>query len=202
MNIPKRQQMLAAMQLVVEESVRIKRQVFETQGDAIVETAMVIARALGTGRKLFLFGNGGSAADAQHMAAEFVNRFQLERPPLPAIALTVDSSILTSIGNDFSFDEIFLKQLRALAEPDDVALGISTSGRSKNVIEALHWARENDLHTVGWAGQNRTEMDSACEFILHVPSATTARIQEVHIMVGHILCQFIEEMLYGQPARC
>lgn len=202
MKIPERQPLYETMRLVVEESVRLKREVLETQHEVIAEIALVIAQAMAAGHKLFLFGNGGSAADAQHMAAEFVNRFQMERPPLPAIALTVDSSILTSIGNDYSFDEIFQKQLRALAGPGDVALGISTSGRSKNVVDALQWARANDLHTIGWSGRDRTEMDGPCQFILHVPSATTARIQEVHILVGHLLCRLIEEMLYGRPGRC
>ena len=136
----------------------------------ILDMAEVLAAAFRGAHRLFLFGNGGSAADAQHIAAEFINRFQIERRPLPALALTVDSSVLTSISNDYQFEDIFLKQLQALGQAGDVALGISTSGRSPNVLKALKWARENGLHTVGWAGAEETEMDIYCDLILHIPS--------------------------------
>ncbi|NTW35820.1 MAG: D-sedoheptulose 7-phosphate isomerase [Syntrophobacteraceae bacterium] len=179
------------------ESIQLKQAVARTSTTLIVEMAEVVAQAFRGHHRLFLFGNGGSAADAQHLAAEFVNRFQRERIPLPAISLTVDTSILTSISNDYHFDDIFLKQLQALAQPGDAALGISTSGSSPNVVKALKWAREHGLHTLGWAGATLGQMDTYCDLILHVPSRTTARIQECHITVGHILCGLVDEILFG-----
>ncbi|MCE5242044.1 MAG: D-sedoheptulose 7-phosphate isomerase [Syntrophobacteraceae bacterium] len=179
------------------ESLRVKEDLLRTQMTAVLDMADVVVRAFRDGNRLFLFGNGGSASDAQHLAAEFVNRFQRERPPLPAIALTVDTSILTSISNDFHFDDVFLKQLRALARPGDVALGISTSGRSPNVLKALRWACENGLHTLGWTGTGLSGMDDCCDLMLHVPSKVTARIQECHITVGHTLCAVVDEALFG-----
>jgi D-sedoheptulose 7-phosphate isomerase len=182
---------------IFRESIQLKQAVARTSTTLIVEMAEVVAQAFRGQHRLFLFGNGGSAADAQHLAAEFVNRFQRERIPLPAISLTVDTSILTSISNDYHFDDIFLKQLQALAQPGDTALGISTSGSSPNVVKALKWAREHGLHTMGWAGATLGEMDTYCDLILHVPSRTTARIQECHITVGHILCGLVDEILFG-----
>ncbi len=182
---------------IITESILVKQALMETCTESILRMAETVATAFRDGRRLFLFGNGGSAADAQHIAAEFVNRFQMERPPLPAIALTVDTSILTAVGNDYHFDDIFLKQLQALARPDDVALGISTSGRSPNVLKALAWGQEHNVHTMAFAGMARTELDDHCEIILHVPSKVTARIQESHITVGHIICALVDEMLFG-----
>jgi D-sedoheptulose 7-phosphate isomerase len=179
------------------ESVQLKQAVARMSTDLIVDMADLVIRAFRGHHRLFLFGNGGSAADAQHLAAEFVNRFQRERSPLPALALTVDTSILTSISNDYQFDDVFLKQLQALGQPGDVALGISTSGGSPNVIKALKWAREHGLHAIGWAGATLGEMDTYCDLILHVPSKTTARVQECHITVGHILCGLVDEILFG-----
>ncbi len=182
---------------IFRESIQLKQAVARTSTALIVEMAEVVAQAFRGQHRLFLFGNGGSAADAQHLAAEFVNRFQRERIPLPALSLTVDTSILTSISNDYHFDDIFLKQLQALAQPGDAALGISTSGSSPNVVKALKWAREHGLHTLGWAGATLGDMDTYCDLILHVPSRTTARIQECHITVGHILCGLVDEILFG-----
>ncbi len=162
------------------------------------QMAEVISSAFMSRNRAFFFGNGGSAADAQHIAAEFVNRFEKQnRPPLPAIALTTDTSILTSISNDFSFDLVFTKQLQALAYAGDVALGISTSGSSENVIKALKWAKEHGLHTLGFTGVHKTEMDTYCDLIIHVPSSSTPRIQECHILLAHILCGLVERMMYG-----
>jgi len=182
---------------VFEESIRLKQAVARASTELIVDMAELLAQAFRGHHRLFLFGNGGSAADSQHLAAEFVNRFQRERVPLPALALTVDTSILTSISNDYHFDDIFLKQLQALGQPGDVALGISTSGSSPNVVKALKWAREHGLHTMGWAGATLGEMDTYCDLILHVPSRTTARVQECHITVGHVLCGLTDEILFG-----
>lgn len=180
------------------DSIRAKEALRQTATDVIVDMTDLVVRAFRGGHRLFLFGNGGSAADAQHLAAEFVNRFQLDRIPLPAMALTPDSSVVTSIGNDLAFEEIFLRQLQALGQPGDVALGISTSGTSANVIKALRWAREHGLHTVGLSGAERTEMHTYCDLLLCVPSSLTPRIQECHITVGHILCGLVEAILFGQ----
>ena len=165
--------------------------------ETIVRMARVVAEAFRARRRVYLFGNGGSAADCQHLAAEFINRFQKERLPLPAVALTTDTSVLTSIANDEDFREVFVRQLRGLGEAGDVAVGLSTSGRSENVLRALRWAREHGLHTLGLAGLQMTDMDVYCDLILHVPDAVTARVQEVHIAVGHVLCGLVEEMLFG-----
>lgn len=161
----------------------------------LVDVARLLATVLRSHHRLFIFGNGGSAADAQHIAAEFVNRFELDRPAMPAIALTTDTSILTSVANDRSFNEIFVQQLKALAEPGDMALGISTSGASSNVITALKWAKEQGLHTVGFMGQAVTDMDIYCDVALHVPSSRTPRIQECHILMGHLLCGLVEKIM-------
>jgi D-sedoheptulose 7-phosphate isomerase len=180
------------------ESIRVKDLLRKNALEVIVQMADRLAQAFRGHHRLFLFGNGGSAADAQHLAAEFVNRFQRKRPPLPALALTVDTSVLTSISNDCSFAEVFRKQLQALAGSGDVALGISTSGRSSNVIEALKWARQHGLHTIGWAGEEQTEMDVHCDMVLHVPSKVTAHIQEAHITVAHVLCGLVDEILFSE----
>jgi len=179
------------------ESIRVKEAFLKTGAGAILEMSQLVSQAFMGRHRLFLFGNGGSAADAQHLAAEFINRFQRERPPLPAIALSVDTSVITSISNDYHFEDIFIKQLQALANAGDVALGISTSGHSPNVLKGLQWARQNGLHTLGWAGADRAGMDIYCDQVLHVPSKATARIQECHITAGHIMCGLIEEILFG-----
>ena len=170
---------------------------FFSSGIGPVErTAAAFISALRGGRSLLFFGNGGSAADAQHLAAEFVNRFATERPGLSALALTTDSSVLTSIGNDLDFSRIFARQVEALARRGDVAVGLSTSGRSPNVLEGLRVARARGLVTVGFTGGHGGPMQDLCDHLIRVPSRTTARIQEVHILVGHILCQMVDEALY------
>ncbi len=194
----RKEELLFATERMFQESIQAKQALCSTAKETIVEMAGLIGRAFLAKHRLFLFGNGGSAADAQHLAAEFVNRFQMERPPLPAMALTVDTSILTAIANDYDFEDVFAKQLRALAQPGDVALGISTSGRSRNVTGALNWARENGVVTIGLGGASETEMDLYCDIILHVPSPVTARVQECHITVGHIICAHVEEMVFGR----
>jgi D-sedoheptulose 7-phosphate isomerase len=192
-----REQLAGAAETALKEGIRMREALLKTGIGVMLDMAWIISRAFRGRRRLFLFGNGGSAADAQHIAAEFVNRFQRERPPLPALALTVDTSILTSISNDFHFDDVFMKQLCALGEPGDIALGISTSGRSPNVLKALKWAREHGMGTIGWAGNSRTEMDAYCDLILHVDSNSTPRIQECHITAGHVLCELVDEVLFG-----
>ena len=187
------------IQAILEDSIAVKRRSIETNLDTIVRTADLLATCIASGHKILIFGNGGSAADAQHLAAEFVNRFVLERPPLAALALTTDTSILTSIGNDYSFEDVFAKQLTALGKKDDVAWGISTSGNSKNVIKALVTARQNGLATFGMTGRGGRLADCA-DLVFRVDSDSTARIQETHIAVGHILCDLVDRTLWGQPA--
>jgi D-sedoheptulose 7-phosphate isomerase len=149
------------------------------------------------GNKLLFCGNGGSAADSQHMVAEFVNRFRLDRAPLPAIALTVDTSILTAIGNDSSFDFTFSRQVEALGKPGDVLAAISTSGGSPNILKALAVARERGLKTLGFTGEKgRPRMAPLCDLCLVVPSADTPRVQEVHEFVWHVLCGMVEQALF------
>jgi D-sedoheptulose 7-phosphate isomerase len=146
-----------------------------------------------------LFGNGGSAADAQHLAAEFVNRFIIERPPLPAIALSTDTSIITSIGNDYDFSEIFSKQIRAIGQAGDVAWGISTSGSSPNVIKALELAKKMGMITIGLTGKDGGQMMKIVDHSLNVSSTSTPRIQEVHITVGHVICEMVDFKLFQKP---
>ncbi|MDR3555681.1 MAG: SIS domain-containing protein [Syntrophobacteraceae bacterium] len=198
---PTKKQLLLATERIFEESIEAKQALCRTEKDNIVQISLVVGRAFLSKHRLFLFGNGGSAADAQHLAAEFVNRFQVERVPLPAMALTVDASIVTSIANDYDFDQIFEKQLRALACPGDVVLGLSTSGGSRNVLKALKWARENAMVTIGLAGRAQTEMDLYCDLIVHVPSKITARVQECHITIGHIICAHVDDMVLAAGSR-
>lgn len=185
------------VQAVFDATLRALAAIRDHDAETVVRMAQVVAQAFRARRRLYLFGNGGSAADCQHLAAEFINRFQKERDPLPAIALTTDTSVLTSIANDYDFRDVFLRQLRGLAEAGDVAMGLSTSGKSENVLRALRWAREHGVHTLGLAGMEKTDMDVYCDLILHVPDEVTARVQEVHITVGHALCDLVEEMLFA-----
>jgi D-sedoheptulose 7-phosphate isomerase len=183
------------------QSIMAKEAFARESSDTIVELAVQILETFNSGGKLLIFGNGGSAADAQHMAAEFVNRFLINRRPLPALALTTDTSVLTSIGNDFSYDLIFVKQIQALGKPEDLALGISTSGTSANVVKALATAREMGLQTAALTGGSRPpagEISSHCDLILNVPSDSTPHIQESHLWVEHLLCEMVETSLFGK----
>jgi D-sedoheptulose 7-phosphate isomerase len=174
-------------------------QEFAAQGlEPVVQAAEAIARALAGQRKLLVFGNGGSAADAQHLAAELVNRFQLERPGLPALALTTDASVLTSIANDYHFDEVFSRQVKTLGQEGDVALGISTSGRSPNVLAGLAAARGQGLTTLGLTGSPAGEMAALCDLVLAAPTGETPRVQEVHAVVVHLLCELVDTRLFGR----
>ena len=156
-----------------------------------------ITRAFRAGGKVLLAGNGGSAADAQHIAAEFLSRFKLDRSPLPAIALTTDSSVLTAIGNDYGFADVFERQVRGLGRAGDVFIGLSTSGRSENVLTALRAARELGLVTVGFTGGSGGGMRSLCDFICAAPSDDTALIQQVHLVAAHVVCLLVEHDLFG-----
>lgn len=179
----------------VEEAAAARARFFADHAELVDAAARTMAVALARGGKILFCGNGGSAADAQHLAAEFVNRFELERPPLPALALTTDSSALTAIGNDYGFDRIFAKQVQALAGPGDVVVGISTSGNSPNVLAALRAARDKGCVTVGLAGRNGAIVP-LCDYALLVPSDRTAHIQEVHATIGHLLCKLVDHYLF------
>lgn len=183
-----------------EAGVALRRSFFAENAALVAETALAMAVALARGNKLLLCGNGGSAADAQHLAAEFVNRFMMDRPPLPAIALTTDSSILTAVGNDFSFDQVFSKQVEALGKPGDMLVAISTSGNSNNIINALKAARERSVATLGLAGGTGGKMAPLCDRLIAVDGKSTALIQEVHIAVGHLLCGLTDYYLFENVA--
>jgi D-sedoheptulose 7-phosphate isomerase len=164
-------------------------------GRSFAAALQILERSLRRGGKLLLFGNGGSAADAQHIAAELVIRYKSDRPAIAAIALTTDSSALTACGNDLGFDALFERQIEALGRKDDVAIGISTSGKSQNVLRGLRQARAMELRTVGLAGETGGEMPSLCDAVIVIPSSITARIQEMHITIGHMLCKALEQRL-------
>jgi len=185
---------------ILENSLSVKRQFIETSVDNIIRATDMITTCLSSGCKILIFGNGGSAADAQHLAAEFVNRFQIERPPLAAIALTTDTSILTSIANDYHFDDVFSKQINALGNPGDIAWAISTSGSSPNVIKAIKTAKQNNMSTIGMTGSGG-ELVDITDLVFSVASETTARIQEAHITLGHILCDLVERKLFPEEFK-
>lgn len=155
--------------------------------------------ALRAGGKILLAGNGGSAADAQHIAGEFVSRFNFDRPGLAAIALTTDTSILTAIGNDYGYEKLFSRQVQALGRRGDVFIGYSTSGSSPNVLQALRQAREMGLHCIGLTGNRKGPICSLCDFLLEVPSGATPKIQEGHLVLGHILCGLVENAMFAPP---
>ena len=179
-------------------SIAAKRTFLREHATTLATVADLVARRFAAGSKLLLFGNGGSAADAQHLAAEFVNRLVIERPPLPALALTTDTSALTSIANDYRYDEVFAKQVLALGRAGDVALAISTSGTSPSVVRAVAACRKLGIHTVALTGRDGGKLKGQVDYLLNVSaSRETARIQETHILAGHVLCELIDERLYG-----
>ena len=180
-----------------DESIRVKQAFLRDGMEVLVGAVNAIVTAFGNGNKLLIFGNGGSAADAQHIAAEFVNRFRIERPPLAAIALTTDSSALTSIANDYDYAEIFAKQVRALGKPGDVALAISTSGNAANVLNAVQVCRELKITTIGLTGGIGGKLIGQADLLLCVSETTnTARIQETHILIGHVICELVDAQLF------
>jgi D-sedoheptulose 7-phosphate isomerase len=182
----------------IAESIAIKQGLFAEVAGCVAAAEGLIA-AIRAGGKVLLFGNGGSAADAQHLAAEFVSRFYLERRALPALALTVDTSVLTAIGNDYTFDRVFARQIEALGQPGDVAIGLSTSGNSANVIAALQTARSRQMLTIALTGQSGGSLAGLVDHCIRVPSADTPRIQEAHILIGHILCELVERACCEAP---
>lgn len=178
-----------------EESAAVKQQFVKENVDTIIEVSRMIADSLNKGGKLLLFGNGGSSTDASHIAAEFVNRFLKDRPPFPAIALNTDMAVITSISNDYDFSEIFARQLKALSQEGDVVLAISTSGNSPNVLKAIDVAKKKKLKTIAFTGAKGDKLASKADYVFAVPSINTPRIQETHIILGHVICQMVEEIL-------
>jgi D-sedoheptulose 7-phosphate isomerase len=179
------------------ESITVKQQVVEKHLSTINDIANLLIESLQAGNKVLFFGNGGSAADSQHIAGELVSKFRRVRKAMPAIALTTDTSILTSIGNDFGYDYVFARQVEALGQNGDVAIGISTSGNSPNVLRALQAARDAGMMTVGFTGQSGGQMQDYVDINFNVPSSSTPRIQEVHITAGHIICELVEKTVAG-----
>ncbi len=185
-----------------EESINVKEKFAEEKNlDKIIEVAKAIANAFNDGKKLILFGNGGSSTDASHIAAEFTNRFKKDRPGLPAIALNTDMAVITSIANDYDFSEVFAKQLKALADEGDVVIAISTSGNSPNILKAMDVAKKKKLTTVAFTGLKGEKLASKATYTFIVPSDNTPRIQETHITLGHIICQMVEEILFEAPRK-
>lgn len=189
--------MIDQIRKTVAGSLKLKESFFADNEERIAGIAEELCRAFENGNKILLFGNGGSAADAQHIACEWIGKFETERRPLPAIALTTDASILTATGNDYGFDQIFARQVIALGRIGDVAIGISTSGNSPNVLEAVKVAKEAGLVTVGLTGGDGGKLAREARFSLNVPESSAPRIQEVHIMIGHILCGLVDTHMKG-----
>ena len=182
------------------ESAELKRIVAETMADSIEKAIEAMCSALRAGKKVLLMGNGGSAADAQHIAAELVSRFKKERKAIPAISLSTDTSILTAIGNDYGFGKVFERQIEALGNKGDVVIGISTSGNSENVYRAMKLAKEMGLKTIGLLGNDGGKIKDFSDIPLIVPSKNTPRIQEAHITIEHIICEGVEKKIYEQQA--
>ncbi|MFH1080957.1 MAG: D-sedoheptulose 7-phosphate isomerase [Pseudomonadota bacterium] len=184
---------------VFKESNRVKDIFLNENLGKIAQVVDVVTAALKAGRKILLFGNGGSAADAQHIAGEFVNRFLIERPPLPAIALTTDTSVMTSISNDYDFTEVFSKQIRAIGQAGDIAWGMSTSGSSPNCVKAFEAAKKIGMITIGLTGKDGGEIAKMVDHSLNVSSGNAPRIQEAHITVSHVVCELVDVKLFQRP---
>lgn len=184
---------------IFEDSAKVKLRFASENVEAIQEAVEQVAACFTHGNKVLLFGNGGSATDASHIAGEFVNRFLLERPGLPAIALNTDIAVLTSISNDYDYSEIFVKQLKALGQEGDVAIGISTSGNSPNVVKAISAAKDMGIKTIAFTGGKNKggKLATIAELVFVVPTPDTPRVQETHITLGHVICQLVDERLFG-----
>lgn len=179
-----------------DESIRVKQAFLRDNLEVLTVAVDAVVAAFTAGNKLLLFGNGGSAADAQHIAAEFTNRFRIEREPLPALALTTDTSALTAIANDYDYTQVFSKQVKALGKAGDIALGISTSGNSANVLAAFEVCKQLKIKTIGLTGGSGGQMVGNVDYLLRVADTTnTARIQETHILVGHVICELVDQQL-------
>jgi D-sedoheptulose 7-phosphate isomerase len=184
----------------VEKSIEVKQQFLNDNElmSLIKEVSFKIVESYKNGNKTLIAGNGGSAADAQHIAGEFVSKFYFDRPGLASLALTTDTSIITAIGNDYGYEKLFSRQVQANGVKGDIFIGISTSGNSANIIEALKECKEKGIISVGFTGQNGGKMAELCDFCIKVPSHETPRVQEVHILVGHIICAVVEEAIFGK----
>ncbi len=180
-----------------ETSADVKNAFIRTHGERVIEVGQLLIRAFRDNKKVMLFGNGGSATDASHIAAEFVGRYRRDREPLSAFALSTDMAVVTCIANDYDFSDIFSRQIQAHGRKGDVAIAISTSGNSVNVIRGVEAAHERGLVTVGWTGAGGGKLADVVDYCFTVPSSVTARIQECHITLGHVLCELIEERLFG-----
>ncbi|WP_421919698.1 D-sedoheptulose-7-phosphate isomerase [Marinifilum sp.] len=183
----------------ISESLDIKQRILDNEQLIVLidKIASICTEVYKKGGKTLLAGNGGSAADAQHIAGEFVSRFYFDRPGIPSIALTTDTSILTAIGNDYGYEKLFSRQIQAQGNGGDMFFAISTSGNSKNLIEAIKEAKGNNIITVGLTGETGGQMVDICDFCIKVPSKETPRIQEAHILIGHIICSIVEENIFG-----
>jgi D-sedoheptulose 7-phosphate isomerase len=180
-----------------DESIRVKQAFLRDNLEALTQAIDAIVAAFKRGNKLLLFGNGGSAADAQHIAAEFTNRFLIERPPLPALALTTDTSALTAIANDYDYAQVFAKQVQALGKPEDIAIAISTSGNSPNVLAAIEACKKLNISTIGLTGGSGGKMIGKVDYMLRVAEGKNSpRIQETHILVGHVICDIVDQKLF------
>src|SRR6266481_4573905 len=188
---------------LIEASIVVKQELLRSEDVllAIAKTSETLIDALQKGNKALLFGNGGSAADAQHIAAELVGRFAFDRPALPALALSVNTSCVTAIGNDFGFEQVFSRQLEALARPGDVAIGISTSGNSANVLRAMSTAKKIGLKTIALTGRSGGSLKNAVDYCICAPSSETPRIQECHILIGHIISELVEREIFHEEGR-
>jgi D-sedoheptulose 7-phosphate isomerase len=187
------------IEIEIEESIKVKNELLNNKR-TIAEIDKIAKKSimqLKKGNKILLAGNGGSAADAQHIAGELVSRFYFDRPALPAMALTTDTSILTAIGNDYGYEQLFSRQIEGNGAEGDIFIAISTSGNSKNIIEALKIAKSKKLITIGFSGSQIGLMDELCDFNLKAPSTSTPRIQEAHILIGHTICMLIEKTIFG-----
>ncbi len=182
----------------IEDSFNLKKEILDNQGlvSMIQQVSETICKSYQNNNKILLAGNGGSAADAQHIAGELVCRFYFDRPPLPAISLSTDPSIMTSISNDYGYDSLFARQIEAYGQKGDVFIGISTSGTSKNIIAALQVCKSKEIITVGLTGESGCEMAAYCDYCLQIPSRITPRIQEAHILIGHIICSYVEKSIF------
>jgi len=183
---------------IIEESIKVKQQLAKDENilARINQCIEKIVFALQNGNKIFFCGNGGSAADAQHLTAEFTGRFYKERTPLAAICLNTNVSSLTAIANDYSYEDVFLRQITALAKKGDILVGITTSGNSKNILKAFEYAQQNEVATIAFTGETGGEVKKHADILIDVPSKDTPRIQEVHIIIGHIICEMVEKELF------
>lgn len=184
-----------------EESVSVKQDFIKENIERVIEVSKLLSDSFNNGNKLITFGNGGSAADASHIAGEFVNRFKKERPGLPAIALNTDTAVLTSIANDYDFSEVFARQIKALAQEGDVVIAISTSGNSPNILKGVDAAKKKKLKIIVFTGTKGDKLAAKADYAFTIPSSNTPRIQETYITLGHVLCQMVEEILFEAPRK-